>query len=102
MDYNSYLMGVYGARHPNGRMAGYQEIAREMEICVFLHTNDMALPETRQLTVSGEFMGKPLLNGPEVRHVALSHLLEIWPTYFDGGKNPLPMPHTFPNPYKGA
>lgn len=94
MDYNSYLCGVYGARHKNGHQAGYYEIAKEMEVLAMLYANDFQVPPVRDhLTVGGSLIKESgELNGTEVRELALKHLKEIHPTYFTSGRYPLPAP----------
>lgn len=92
MDFNSYLMGVYGARNKNG-LCGYHTIAKEMETLQLLYREGYEIPPPHSnMVVCGEFVGKSLLDGKDIRRLALKHLKEIWPSYFEGGVHPLPDP----------
>jgi hypothetical protein len=80
MDYNSYLMGVYGARNDKG-LKSYHHIAWEMDLLhkfkVYGYGDYEAMP-LRSVVCSSPTDIEKQIGGDDVRQIAIKHLREIW------------------------
>lgn len=75
--YEGYLSAIYGARDEKGVRLGYFEISKEMAYLQSSRVNGFWPQLVRDKLVISDMKRQGLLNGQQVREIALKHLAEI-------------------------